>query len=40
MTQARQDFIANMLEEGIYDDINQMQMRVIAIAISRYKEGR
>jgi len=40
MTQARQDFIANMLEEGIYDDLNQMQMRVIAIAISRYKEGR
>ena len=40
MTQARQDFIENMLEQGIYDDLNQMQMRVIAIALSRYKEGR
>ncbi|MEE2908623.1 MAG: hypothetical protein VX527_12420 [Planctomycetota bacterium] len=40
MTQARQEFIENLLEAGIYDNLNQMQMRVIAIALSRYKEGR
>lgn len=40
MTSARQDFIEGLLKSGIYDNLNQMQMRVIAIALSRYKEGR
>ena len=40
MTSARQDFIEGLLKAGIYDNLNEMQMRVIAIALSRYKEGR
>ena len=40
MTSGRQDFIEGLLKSGIYDNLNQMQMRVIAIALSRYKEGR
>ena len=40
MTSARQEFIEGLLKEGIYDNLSEMQMRVIAIALSRYKEGR
>lgn len=40
MTNARQDFIQGLLKSGIYDNLSDMQMRVIAIALSRYKEGR
>ena len=40
MNRARKQFIDDLLQEGIYDNLDQMQMRVIAIALSRYKEGR
>ena len=40
MMRARQQYIEGLLKKGIYDNIEDMQMRVIGIAFSRYPEGR
>ena len=40
MMRARQQYIEGLLKKGIYDNLEDMQMRVIGIALSRYQEGR